>query len=488
MQQRTSMIGNYNVIRQLGKGNQGKVMLAQHVSTGDLVAIKMMKKIWFEKNPDLLVNVQREISLMRLLQHPHLLKLIEVCESQNHLYIILEYAQGGELFDLLLHRRPLDMNLALKFFRQIIYGVEYLHSHAICHRDLKLENILLDEFGDVKIGDFGFARWMKSNIADTSCGSPHYAAPEVIRGVPYDGRIADIWSCGVILYVLLAGKHPFNDPAIRNLLAKVKIGQYVMPDFHPLIKDLISRMLQTDPQKRITIKQIKDHPAFRISIPESYIFPTPLPLPYLQDPIDVSNADPLVISMLQQIGYSDVNELYVDLTKHGHSMAKVFYNMLTSNVTVESIPWHRDDEINLLDETFMISPASFNTSVVGQQQSPDVQSLENGFSLTKPVGWANVQTKDFLFDVVQPFIDINLPLEVVLAKIQRMLNNEGFEFFHYDDMNIISRRSADFMYLAFKVKRESVEMLQVDLYFKHATQFAIQYLIDTLSTILNSED
>ena len=204
MQPRSPLIGNYSVIRQLGKGTQGKVMLAQHVTTGDVVAIKIFKKVWFQKNPELLVKVQREIALMRLLSHPHLLKLIEVFESQNHLYVILEYAKGGELFNYLLRQRPLDPMVAMKFFRQIIYGVEYLHYHAICHRDLKLENILLDEFDDIKIADFGFARWMKSNIVDTSCGSPHYAAPEIIRGVPYDGRISDIWSCGVILYVLLA--------------------------------------------------------------------------------------------------------------------------------------------------------------------------------------------------------------------------------------------------------------------------------------------
>ncbi|OHS96356.1 CAMK family protein kinase [Tritrichomonas foetus] len=201
---KTQRIGDYVVLYPLGTGTTGKVKLGEHFQTHKHVAIKIIKKQSFEKKPQLQAKVHREIALMRVLDHPHLLKLIEVCESQRHLYIILEFAQHGELFDYLVSRRSIPLDLALKFFRQIIYGLEFLHEHAICHRDLKPENILLDENDDIKIGDFGFARWMKSNIADTSCGSPHYAAPEVIRGIPYDGRAADIWSCGVILYALVA--------------------------------------------------------------------------------------------------------------------------------------------------------------------------------------------------------------------------------------------------------------------------------------------
>jgi BR serine/threonine kinase len=141
---------------------------------------------------------------MRVLDHPSLLKFIEVFESPRHLYIFIEFAQHGELFDYLVTRRRLTEDVAMKFFRQIIYGLDYLHEHAICHRDLKPENILLDENDNIRIADFGFARWMPTNIAETSCGSPHYAAPEVVRGIQYDGRCADIWSCGVILYALLA--------------------------------------------------------------------------------------------------------------------------------------------------------------------------------------------------------------------------------------------------------------------------------------------
>lgn len=197
-------VGDYAIIQQLGTGTTGKVKLARHIVTGQRVAIKIINKSRFEVKPDLKRKIYREIALMRLFDHPHLLKLIEVCESKRRLYIIIEYAAHGELFDYLISRRSLTVEEAMRIFREIIYGLDYLHKHAICHRDLKPENLLLDEFDHIKIADFGFARWMRSNIAETSCGSPHYAAPEVIRGLIYDGRAADIWSCGVILYALLS--------------------------------------------------------------------------------------------------------------------------------------------------------------------------------------------------------------------------------------------------------------------------------------------
>ncbi|OHS95141.1 CAMK family protein kinase [Tritrichomonas foetus] len=197
-------LGPYVLTKHLGQGTTGKVKLAINTETQQLVAIKIICKESFAQRPNLQTKIQREIALMRLVDHPHLLKLVDVLESPRHLYIVLEYAQNGELFDFLVQRNALEPDIAMKFFRQIIYGLEYLHSLGICHRDLKPENILLDSNLNIKIADFGFARFVKSHIAETACGSPHYAAPEVIKGQPYDGRSADIWSCGVILYALLA--------------------------------------------------------------------------------------------------------------------------------------------------------------------------------------------------------------------------------------------------------------------------------------------
>ena len=204
MEPPSPQLGPYVLTKYLGQGTTGKVKLAINTENQQQVAIKIISKESFQERPNLQSKIQREIALMRLVDHPHLLKLVDVLESPRHLYIVLEYAESGELFDYLVQRNSLDPDTAMGFFRQIIYGLEYLHSLGICHRDLKPENILLDSNLNVKIADFGFARFVKSHIAETACGSPHYAAPEVIKGQQYDGRSADVWSCGVILYALLA--------------------------------------------------------------------------------------------------------------------------------------------------------------------------------------------------------------------------------------------------------------------------------------------
>jgi len=196
-------VGEYTLGQTLGSGSSGKVKLAEGPN-GEIVAIKVIKLSQFEDKPDVLKRIRREIALMALLDHPNLLKLIEVLESSRCLYIVLEYASNGELLDFMLNRQSISIIESMCFFRQLIFGLEHLHSLGICHRDLKPENILIDSSKQVKIGDFGFARWMRSNIVETSCGSPHYVAPEIIRGERYDGRIVDVWSCGVILFALVS--------------------------------------------------------------------------------------------------------------------------------------------------------------------------------------------------------------------------------------------------------------------------------------------
>lgn len=178
-----------------------------------------MKK---EKDPDgsvLNKKLDREIAIMKLVQHPNVMSLFDVFESQDELYLVLELVDGGELFDYLVKQGRLKEMEALKFFQQIIAGLDYCHKHLICHRDLKPENLLLDSNKTIKIADFGMASLqVTGKMLETSCGSPHYASPEIIRGVKYDGAKADIWSTGIILYALLTGNLPFDDENIRRLL------------------------------------------------------------------------------------------------------------------------------------------------------------------------------------------------------------------------------------------------------------------------------
>ena len=202
-EQKVQKVGEYILLQPLGEGAVGKVRLGKKENTGELVAIKIIKKASMERDPNGKNKIHREIALMRFLDHPNCIRLLDICESQRHLYIILEYAPKGDLVDLCTRFGPLTDEHAMEIFRQIIYGIDYLHIHSICHRDLKLENILVDTSDHIKIGDFGFARMLKNDVAETSCGSPNFAAPEIVKGLRYDGRKADVWSCGVILYALL---------------------------------------------------------------------------------------------------------------------------------------------------------------------------------------------------------------------------------------------------------------------------------------------
>lgn len=177
-------------------------------------------------------------------------------------YLVLEHVSGGELFDYLVKKGRLTPKEARKFFRQIISALDFCHCHSICHRDLKPENLLLDEKNNIKIADFGMASLQPAgSMLETSCGSPHYACPEVIRGEKYDGRKADVWSCGVILYALLVGALPFDDDNLRQLLEKVKRGVFHIPHFVPPdCQALLRGMIEVNPDKRLTLSEINRHP------------------------------------------------------------------------------------------------------------------------------------------------------------------------------------------------------------------------------------
>lgn len=214
-------------------------------------------------------KVKREIKILKMCMHPHIIRLYEVIETRTDVYVFIEYSSGGELFDYIVERGRLSESEARRFFQQLLSGVEYCHANMIAHRDLKPENLLLDENCNVKIADFGLSNCMRDGwFLKTSCGSPNYAAPEVISGRLYAGPEVDIWSCGVILYALLCGTLPFDDESIPYLFKKIKGGIYILPSYlSDSSKDLISSMLITDPMKRITVEQIRAHPWFTRDLP-----------------------------------------------------------------------------------------------------------------------------------------------------------------------------------------------------------------------------
>lgn len=268
-------IGHYILLETLGTGSFGKVKKARHQLTGHTVAIKILNRNKI-KSLDVVGKIRREIQNLKLFRHPHIIKLYQVINTPSDIFMVMEFVSGGELFDHIVKNGKLNENQARKFFQQIISGVAYCHRHMIVHRDLKPENLLLDDNMNVKIADFGLSNMMKDGeFLRTSCGSPNYAAPEVVSGELYAGPEVDIWSCGIILYALLTGTLPFDDESVQILFKKIRSGVYVTPDYlsRP-VAQLIEKMLTVDPLKRATIKEIREHEWFKINL-QDYLFPKP---------------------------------------------------------------------------------------------------------------------------------------------------------------------------------------------------------------------
>ncbi|XP_064604146.1 5'-AMP-activated protein kinase catalytic subunit alpha-2-like isoform X1 [Liolophura sinensis] len=268
-------IGHYILGDTLGVGTFGKVKIATHQLTSHKVAVKILNRQKI-KSLDVVGKIRREIQNLKLFRHPHIIKLYQVMSTPTDIFMVMEYVSGGELFEYIVKNGKLKVSEARRFFQQIISGVDYCHRHMIVHRDLKPENLLLDSNLNVKIADFGLSNMMQDGeFLRTSCGSPNYAAPEVISGKLYAGPEVDIWSAGVILYALLCGTLPFDDEHVPTLFRKIKSGIFAIPDY--LSKDVVSlltHMLQVDPLKRSSIKDIREHPWFKIDLPD-YLFPSP---------------------------------------------------------------------------------------------------------------------------------------------------------------------------------------------------------------------
>ncbi|KAM9493572.1 serine/threonine-protein kinase BRSK2 isoform 9-T9 [Clarias gariepinus] len=342
--QHASYVGPYRLEKTLGKGQTGLVKLGVHCVTCQKVAIKIVNR---EKlSESVLMKVEREIAILKLIEHPHVLKLHDVYENKKYLYLVLEHVSGGELFDYLVKKGRLTPKEARKFFRQIISALDFCHSHSICHRDLKPENLLLDEKNNIRIADFGMASLqVGDSLLETSCGSPHYACPEVIRGEKYDGRKADVWSCGVILFALLVGALPFDDDNLRNLLEKVKLGVFHMPHFIPPdCQNLLRGMIEVDAAKRLTLEQIQKHtwyiggknePEPEQPVPRKVAIRT---LPSAED------IDPDVLESMHSLGcFRDKNKLMKDLLSDDDNQEKMIYFLLLDRK--ERYPSHEDQNL-----------------------------------------------------------------------------------------------------------------------------------------------
>mmetsp|Transcript_6518 Transcript_6518/g.16554 ORF Transcript_6518/g.16554 Transcript_6518/m.16554 type:complete len:588 (-) Transcript_6518:6-1769(-) len=285
------VIGTYRLSKTLGIGAFGKVKLAEHVTTGHKVAVKILNRAKIVAL-DMTEKVKREINILQRCTHPHIIRLYEVIDTPTDIFVVMEYVSNGELFDYIVSKGRLAPDEARHFFHQIVSGVEYCHYHHIVHRDLKPENLLLDADNNIKIADFGLSNVMRDGeFLRTSCGSPNYAAPEVISGHLYAGPEVDVWSCGVILYALLCGSLPFDDESIPNLFKKIKSGMYSLPShLSQLARDLIPRMLVVDPMKRVTVPEVRAHAWFQQKLPP-YLRHAPDRIENLERVIDEDTVD-----------------------------------------------------------------------------------------------------------------------------------------------------------------------------------------------------
>lgn len=279
-------IQQYELGKTLGTGAFSKVKLATDTNTGIQYAIKIISREMVVKQ-QMEEQLKKEINIMHKLKHPNIIELVEVLQTKNNIYMVLEYISGGELFDRIVKAKRFDEKTARSFFQQLINGIMYCHQNGVAHRDLKPENLLLDSHETLKISDFGLSAMSddgggKKKMLMTTCGTPNYVAPEVIEEQGYDGMKADIWSLGVILYVMLAGYLPFEHDTMQGLFDIIRSGKFDYPKwFSDSSKNLINQMLIVDPKKRITLDKLIKDPWFTEG---GYVVPT-------LEKIDLSKAE-----------------------------------------------------------------------------------------------------------------------------------------------------------------------------------------------------
>lgn len=378
------MLRQYRLGKTLGIGAFGKVKLAHHVITGQKVAVKILNKGKI-KHMDMAEKVRREINILKMCTHPHIIRLYEVIDTPTDIFVIMEFVSGGELFDYIVSRGRLPPDEARHFFHQIISGIEYCHYHKIVHRDLKPENLLLDADNNIKIADFGL-----SNVAHdgdflrTSCGSPNYAAPEVISGNLYAGAEVDVWSCGVILYALLCGTLPFDDESIPNLFKKIKSGMYSLPShLSQSSRDLILRMLVVDPMKRITIAEVRQHQWFQHKLP-AYLALPPDMIELQERYIDEEILSKVCALPIRGVTEAVVREAVLDPIVGGKSMA--LHEMRVAYELLLDAKRHKQriaDVVLALQDSSRTPPTGSSPRVKGLGMSP---SSANKLDLATSVG------------------------------------------------------------------------------------------------------
>ncbi|KAL3984725.1 Protein kinase domain family protein [Acanthocheilonema viteae] len=361
-------IGKYKLLKTIGKGNFAKVKLAKHIPTGIEVAIKIIDKTAL--NPGSLHKLFREVKIMKQLDHPNIVKLYQVMETENTLYLVMEYASGGEVFDYLVAHGRMKEKEARAKFRQIVSAVQYLHQKNIIHRDLKAENLLLDSDMNIKIADFGFSnQFAIGNKLDTFCGSPPYAAPELFQGKKYDGPEVDVWSLGVILYTLVSGSLPFDGQNLKELRERVLRGKYRIPFYMSTdCENLLKKFLVLNPARRGTLEAIMKDRWMNIGYEDDEL------KPYVEPAKDVKDENR--IAVIQQMGYSR-NAIVVALDRSSFDDLHATYILLGEKKR------ELDGEVILNSQLNPASAQSVAHGITQGQSSHAQPPASTGFTMTQ---------------------------------------------------------------------------------------------------------
>ncbi|XP_061664387.1 serine/threonine-protein kinase MARK2 isoform X6 [Syngnathoides biaculeatus] len=374
-------IGNYRLLKTIGKGNFAKVKLARHVLTGKEVAVKIIDKT--QLNSSSLQKLFREVRIMKMLNHPNIVKLFEVIETEKTLYLVMEYASGGEVFDYLVAHGRMKEKEARAKFRQIVSAVQYCHQKCIVHRDLKAENLLLDADMNIKIADFGFSNeFTLGNKLDTFCGSPPYAAPELFQGKKYDGPEVDVWSLGVILYTLVSGSLPFDGQNLKELRERVLRGKYRIPFYMSTdCENLLKKFLILNPSKRGSLEQIMRDRWMNVGHEEEEL------KPYIEPQPDYK--DPRRTDIMLQMGFSQ-EEIQDSLVNQKYNDVMATYLLLdyrNSELDEGGIKPRPGSDVSNINAPS--PPHKVQRSVSSNQKPQNRRATEQGSSYSKRGGQAD---------------------------------------------------------------------------------------------------
>ena len=363
-------IGNYQFIKTIGKGTFGKVKLSIHLPTKEYVAIKILEKSKIQEKEEL-ERVEKEIKYLKMFDHPNIIQIYEVISTMKNFYIVMEYVSGGELFNYIVEREKINEKEASFFFAQLIYGLKELDSKKICHRDIKPENLLLTEKKIIKIIDFGLSNEYKDYLT-TQCGSPCYAAPEMIKGMKYSGLMIDLWACGIILFAMLCGYLPFDDRDNNILFRKILQCKLEFPDekethLSDEAKDLIKRILNPNPLKRITIDEVLSHPFLISGINE---------LKQEMKPI-VFNQEKIIIDyMVNKLNFSNENQKIIKFVlANRHNKYTTTYKLLKKKIIEGRFDYHYNINENI-NNTY-ISPIKNLKIKINIQNKENINNNSN---------------------------------------------------------------------------------------------------------------